>query len=78
MRTGKISTTSFQTAFSIGYPRAARLMALLEENGVVGMVDGKKKILFGTAESVTSSVPEEKKYGDDAVSDQSERDKWQL
>lgn len=77
MRTGKISTTSFQTAFSIGYPRAARLMSLLEENGVVGMVDGKKKILFGTAESVTNPASEETKYSDDGVS-QSERDKWQL
>lgn len=77
MRTGKISTTSFQTAFSIGYPRAARLMSLLEENGVVGMVDGKKKILFGTAESVTNPASEETKYSDDGVF-QSERDKWQL
>lgn len=78
MRTGKISTTSFQTAFSIGYPRAARLMSLLEDNGVVGMVDGKKKILFGTAESVAPDAPDAKKYGDDAVIDQRERDKWQL
>jgi S-DNA-T family DNA segregation ATPase FtsK/SpoIIIE len=76
--TGKASTTSLQTAFSIGYPRAARLMHLFEENGVVGMVDGKKKVLLSTAENASNDTEEEKKYGDDHLSDQSERDKWQL
>lgn len=76
--TGKASTTSLQTAFSIGYPRAARLMHLLEENGVVGMVDGKKKVLLGKTDNTASDAPDEKKYGDDHMSDQGERDKWQL
>jgi S-DNA-T family DNA segregation ATPase FtsK/SpoIIIE len=43
IRSQKASTTSLQTAFGIGYPRAARLMHILEEEGVVGMVDGKNK-----------------------------------
>ncbi|MFZ2299845.1 MAG: DNA translocase FtsK 4TM domain-containing protein [Candidatus Moraniibacteriota bacterium] len=76
--TGKASTTSFQTAFSIGYPRAARLMHLLEENGVVGMVDGKKKVLLGKTDNIASDTDNEKKYGDDHMSDQGARDKWQL
>jgi S-DNA-T family DNA segregation ATPase FtsK/SpoIIIE len=75
--TGRASTTSLQTAFSIGYPRAARLMHLLEENGVVGMVDGKKKVLMSKTENITPDE-EEKKYGDDHMADQGERDKWQL
>ncbi|MEK9151467.1 MAG: DNA translocase FtsK [Patescibacteria group bacterium] len=76
--TGKASTTSLQTAFSIGYPRAARLMHLLEENGVVGMVDGKKKVLLSKTENTASDTEDEKKYGDDHMSDQGGRDKWQL
>jgi S-DNA-T family DNA segregation ATPase FtsK/SpoIIIE len=80
LQTGKASTTSFQTAFSVGYPRAARLMRLLEENGVVGMVDGKKTVLMSKEDGVSSGSAEEdkKEYGDDHLSDQSERDKWQL
>src|SRR3990167_1600684 len=78
LATGKASTTSLQTAFSIGYPRAARLMHLFEENGVVGMVDGKKKVLLSKAENAEGTEEEKKKYGDDAATLQSERDKWQL
>jgi S-DNA-T family DNA segregation ATPase FtsK/SpoIIIE len=78
VKTGKASTTSLQTAFSIGYPRAARLMHLFEENGVVGMVDGKKKVLLSQAEDTEEIPSDEKKYGDDVLSDQNERDKWQL
>lgn len=75
--TGRASTTSMQTAFSIGYPRAARLMHLLEENGVVGLVDGKKKVLMSQTENTTLDE-DTKKYGDDHMADQGERDKWQL
>jgi len=78
LATGRASTTSLQTAFSIGYPRAARLMHLFEENGVVGVVDGKKKVLLSKAENVAGAEEEQKKYGDDTAADQSERDKWQL
>jgi S-DNA-T family DNA segregation ATPase FtsK/SpoIIIE len=78
LATGRASTTSLQTAFSIGYPRAARLMHLFEENGVVGMVDGKKKVLLSRVENPAGAEEEKKKYGDDTVADQSERDKWQL
>ncbi len=75
--TGRASTTNLQTTFGIGYPRAARLMHLLEENGVVGMVDGKKKVLLSKAEGEASSDDEEKSYGDEHLSLQSDRDKWQ-
>jgi S-DNA-T family DNA segregation ATPase FtsK/SpoIIIE len=80
LESGRASTTSFQTAFSVGYPRAARLMRLLEENGVVGMVDGKKTVLMSKAEGLQSGSAEEQKkqYGDDPLSDQGEREKWQL
>jgi hypothetical protein len=51
-------------------------MHLLEENGVVGMVDGKKRVLMAKTDAGTVS-DEEKQYGDDPLSDQAERDKWQ-
>ncbi len=76
IQTGRASTTNLQTTFGIGYPRAARLMHLLEENGVIGMVDGKKKVLLSNAPD--AAVDEkETQYGDDPQSDQAARDKWQ-
>ncbi len=40
--TGKASTSFLQRRFKIGYSRAARIMDLLEEAGVVGPQDGAK------------------------------------
>ena len=78
IQTGRASTTNLQTTFGIGYPRAARIMHLLEENGVIGMVDGKKKVLLSASpESSVVKEEGEKQYGDDPLSDQAERDKWQ-
>lgn len=39
---GKASTSYLQRKLRIGYSRAARLMDLLEENGVIGAADGSK------------------------------------
>lgn len=77
IRSQKASTTSLQTAFGIGYPRAARLMHVLEENGVVGMVDGKKQVLIGRDMVAATDPNEAPQYGDDPLRDQAERDKWQ-
>lgn len=78
IQSGRASTTNLQTTFGIGYPRAARLMHLLEENGVIGVVDGKKKVLLGKADGDTPTIESEaKEYGDDPLADQAERDKWQ-
>ncbi|HLC95252.1 MAG TPA: DNA translocase FtsK, partial [Patescibacteria group bacterium] len=79
VNTGRASTTYLQTALGVGYPRGARLMHLLEQNGVVGMVEGKKKVLLSKAESVANNEADtEKHYGDDPMADQGARDKWQL
>lgn len=78
MQSGRASTTNLQTTFGIGYPRAARIMHLLEENGVIGMVDGKKKVLLSSEPGSTSvSEGEAAQPGDDILADQAERDKWQ-
>jgi S-DNA-T family DNA segregation ATPase FtsK/SpoIIIE len=42
IRAGKASTSYLQRKLRIGYARAARLMDLLEENGVIGQGDGAK------------------------------------
>lgn len=39
---GRASTSFLQRRLGIGYPRAARLMDLLEEEGVIGPADGSK------------------------------------
>ncbi|OGZ15622.1 MAG: hypothetical protein A3J08_00285 [Candidatus Lloydbacteria bacterium RIFCSPLOWO2_02_FULL_51_11] len=42
IETGRASTTFLQRKFRIGYARAARLMDLLEEHGIVGPADGAR------------------------------------
>lgn len=79
IQSGRASTTNLQTTFGIGYPRAARIMHLLEENGVIGMVDGKKKVLLSAAPSTADESSDgPKQYGDDPQMDQAEREKWQM
>jgi len=78
IQTGRVSTTNLQTTFGIGYPRAARIMHLLEENGVIGMVDGKKRVLLSVATGDADGSAGEKPAGDDPVALQAERDKWQM
>jgi len=41
-RTGKASASLLQRHLSVGYARAARLLDILEENGVIGPVNGAK------------------------------------
>ncbi len=62
MEAGKASTSYLQRKLRIGYSRAARLIDLLEENGVIGPQDGSRprEIISGggSEASATSEVRE--------------------
>lgn len=71
IQAGKASSSLLQRRLRIGYSRAARLVDMLEENGIVGASDGAKprEVLVGRDDQ-----PE---Y-EDPAQDQLVRDKWQM
>lgn len=58
---GKASTSYLQRKLRVGYSRAARLMDLLEENGVIGPADGSKprEIIMSMEEAADDEGDEE-------------------
>ncbi|NTW14820.1 MAG: hypothetical protein HGA38_00445 [Candidatus Moranbacteria bacterium] len=76
IESGRAATTFLQRRLSIGYGRAAKLLDLLEEQGVVGPPEGNNKgrpVLIGKFAG-QADVPE---Y-EDPMDDQAARDKWQM
>ena len=60
MQTGKASTSYLQRKLRIGYSRAARLMDVLEERGVIGPADGSKpREVMGRSSTAASSEDNE-------------------
>lgn len=64
METGKASTSLLQRKLKIGYARAARILDILEEKGVVGPQEGTKprKILVEKWESLREENKEDELY----------------
>ena len=59
---GKASTSYIQRKLKVGYARAARLMDMLEERGVIGAADGAKPrevLVEGLKQSTSDTVAEE-------------------
>jgi S-DNA-T family DNA segregation ATPase FtsK/SpoIIIE len=72
LQSKKASASFLQRRLRVGYARAARLLDILEEKGVVGPSDGAKpREIYGLPEEVGTV------YNDD-VSDQEKRDKWEM
>jgi S-DNA-T family DNA segregation ATPase FtsK/SpoIIIE len=54
----RVSTSLLQRRLGIGYPRAARLVDLMEERGVIGpSEDGKSREVLSRAEAATPEYP---------------------
>lgn len=63
---GKASTSFLQRKLRIGYARAARLMDILEENGIIGPADGAKpREVFSAAEDDGHDEAEEMEVEDE-------------
>ena len=66
---GKASTSYLQRKLGVGYARAAKLMDILEERGVIGPADGAKPreiIGAGNADELAQEpLPEESDLNDD-------------
>ncbi|MEA3273432.1 MAG: DNA translocase FtsK 4TM domain-containing protein [Patescibacteria group bacterium] len=65
----KASATLLQRKLRVGYARAARLIEMLEEEGIIGPYNGAKP------REILASKEEETDYQDD-MSDQGKRDNW--
>jgi S-DNA-T family DNA segregation ATPase FtsK/SpoIIIE len=71
LQSGKASSSLLQRRLRVGYSRAARLVDMLEERGIIGAADGAKP------REILVSRDDQPAY-EDAMTDQAARDKWQM
>jgi len=68
---GKASASFLQRRMRIGYARAARILDLLEEKGVVGPGDGAKpREVYGATATTPAAAPTQQPGGKDMFSDE--------
>ncbi|MDD5084121.1 MAG: DNA translocase FtsK 4TM domain-containing protein [Candidatus Moranbacteria bacterium] len=79
---GKASASLLQRRLRVGYSRAARILDLLEDDGVIGPSDGAKPrevYADGGGRSASQGKAGDEEEGeDDPLYEQEKRDKWQM
>ncbi len=80
LKTGRASATLLQRRLRVGYARAARLLDILEERGVVGPADGSKprEVLLSQGdleENFSSPLDEEELVASEAAEEAEDQDK---
>lgn len=78
IQAGKLSASLLQRRLRVGYARAARLLDLLENDGIIGPADGAKPREVYIGNNAPQAVSEEDEKDDDPVLEQEKRDKWQV
>jgi DNA segregation ATPase FtsK/SpoIIIE-like protein len=73
IQAGKASASLLQRRLRVGYARAARLLDLLEEDGVIGPGDGAKPREVYASGNGSEGASEE-----DPMAEQERRDRWQV
>ena len=76
VRTGKASASYLQRRFRIGYARAASLLDMLEQKGIIGPADGSKprEVLVGIESEESEIIEESLGDLDDTVKENIEED----
>ncbi len=78
IRAGKASASLLQRRLRVGYARAARILDILEANGVIGQADGSKpREILVDAPASGSAAPGDVQYKDE-LDDQKKRERWQM
>ena len=77
IKSGKASASLLQRRLRVGYARAARLLDILEANGVIGQADGSKPREILVDSPVSPAATGEVQYKDE-LDDQKKRERWQM
>ena len=77
IKSGKASASLLQRRLRVGYARAARLLDILEANGVIGQADGSKPREILVDSPVSAAATGEVQY-EDELADEKKRERWQM
>ena len=77
IKSGKASASLLQRRLRVGYARAARLLDILEANGVIGQADGSKPREILVDSPVSPVATGEVQY-EDELADEKKRERWQM